>query len=125
MIEWKHPELRAQFNSLHPKAKHIIYWQSGWVDANTNCKTIRITSIQRDGDEGAHGDYRAWDTSVVPFLEAHDDPNKLVEATEAEFGKEGLNWGAIGAKTGKQIVCMRHDVGQGDHIHNQIKKGLK
>lgn len=121
-IQWKTPEIKRRAGFLSAQCVEIMNDQAAWcLDRGLPyLVTETVTTLNEDRNlkrtSRTHREGRAWDVSVRGWLElAITEFMKL-------FSDRFRHVAAIGAKTGQPELIVRHDNGNGDHLHVQIGK---
>ena len=120
-IQWKTPLVKERAKYMSSQCVEIMNDQAAWCEDRKIPYLITETVTTLDEDRNlkrtsrTHREGRAWDISVRGWLEL------AIEEFMREFSKRFEHVAAVGGKTGKPELIVRH-VGSADHMHVQIGK---
>lgn len=120
-IQWKTPQVKARAKFMSAQCVEIMNDQAAWCQDRKIPYVVTETVTTLDEDRNlkrtsrTHREGRAWDISVRDWIET------AIAEFMKEFSKRFQHVAAIGAKTGKPELIVRH-VGSADHMHVQIGK---
>lgn len=114
--------IKQQALSLHPLILMVLCEMTAWAWAQglpvviTETVTNEAQDAQFNRISPSHREGRAFDMSTRGWDEAR------INEFMSVFSKKYQSIAAIGLKTGKPELIVRHDTGHGDHFHVQINR---
>lgn len=121
-IQWKTPQVKERAKYLSPQCVEIMNDQAAWCQDRgvPYLVTETVTTLDEDRNlkrtSKGHRQGRAWDVSIRGWLDL------AIREFIKEFSKRFEYVAATSPTTGKPALIVRHNNGNGDHMHVQLGK---
>lgn len=117
MIRFKHEDHQSHFLYISPKLGEVMLDAHHFLQDKGYDMTV--TSMVRESGDGisasqTHQTGRAFDFSVRGI------PDEVIAELIEVFNKKYYNVAAYSRSKNMPTLMLRHDSGQGDHVHVQI-----
>lgn len=120
---FKTPDIAERFNEVHPKLKEIAEDMCSWCSDRslplvvTAAKSTDVEDRALKRISKTHQEGRAFDMSRRGWTQEH------IDEFTAHFTAKYASVASLNVGNFPNLI-VHHDIGSGDHLHIQIRRGL-